>query len=99
VLIIKGFAISFKTWIEIGYLASVKVFSIGAITRIFLTRGAILVFFNMCWSNLFDRLVNRCWCDFVACVEVSVNYEIYLFFQYICYVVDFSRSVTFKNLG
>ncbi len=47
-LIIKGFTISFKTWIEVGYLASVKVFSIGATTRIYLTRGVILIFFSMC---------------------------------------------------
>jgi hypothetical protein len=48
VLIIKGFTISFKTWIEVGYLAIVKVFSIGAITRIILTRTVILVLFSMC---------------------------------------------------
>jgi hypothetical protein len=46
VLIIKGFTISFKTWIEVGYLASVHVFSIGATIRIFLTRDVILIFFN-----------------------------------------------------
>jgi hypothetical protein len=78
-------------------LANVKVFSIGATTRIFLTKGAILKKISTCWSNLFDWLINRCWCDFVACVEVNVNYEIYLFFQYICYV--FSKSVTFQIFG
>jgi hypothetical protein len=47
-LIIKGFTIILKTWIEVAYLASVEVFSIGVTTRIFLTRGAILIFFSMC---------------------------------------------------
>jgi hypothetical protein len=48
VLIIKGFTISFKMWIEVAYLANVKVFSIGATTRIFLTKGAILKKISTC---------------------------------------------------